>query len=84
MLFHEIYIFFYNNYWYLGACTLPPVPEAAEYEQSDNTSSVSTVREDNRASESEYQYQTDLSAKVYLEGFLKINCFIFIPYSIES
>ena len=65
---------------FLGACTLPPVPEAAEYEISDNTSSVSTVREDNRASESEYQYQTDQSAKVcFIKFFLLYFFIILIP-----
>lgn len=39
------------------------MPEAAEYETSENTSTVSTVREDNRASETD-QYQTDQSVKV--------------------
>jgi hypothetical protein len=48
--------------FFIGVCTLPPVPEAAEYEMSDNTSSVSTLREENQGTESEYQ--TDLSVKV--------------------
>ena len=52
-----------NFLFAIGACSLPPVPEAAEYEISENTSTVSTVREENHVTESD-QYQGDLSVKV--------------------
>lgn len=49
----KVIIFEFNK----GIYSLPPVPEAVEYETTDNSSSLSTLHEDTQNTETEYQIE---------------------------